>query len=61
MTQLRTINIGILVGWTFALAASTFCPLFVFGSWWPRPTATGAATVRRRDSGSKSSSERGPS
>lgn len=39
----QTIDIGILVGWAFALAASTFCPLFVLGIWWPRLTAAGAA------------------
>jgi cation/acetate symporter len=39
----RSIDIGILVGWAFALAASTFCPLFVLGIWWPRLTAAGAA------------------
>jgi cation/acetate symporter len=39
----RRIDIGVLVGWAFALAASTFCPLFVLGIWWPRLTATGAA------------------
>ena len=39
----RRIDIGVLAGWAFALAASTFCPLFVLGIWWPRLTATGAA------------------
>ena len=37
------IDIGLLVGWAFALAASTFCPLFLLGIWWPGLTATGAA------------------
>ena len=32
-----------LVGWAFALAASTFCPLLLLGVWWPRLTSTGAA------------------
>ena len=32
-----------LVGWAFALAASTFCPLLLLGVWWPRLTALGAA------------------
>jgi Na+(H+)/acetate symporter ActP len=39
----RSVDISILVGWAFALAASTFCPLFVLGIWWPRLTARGAA------------------
>lgn len=39
----RNVDISILVGWAFALAASTFCPLFVLGIWWPRLTARGAA------------------
>jgi Na+(H+)/acetate symporter ActP len=37
------VNISTMVGWAFALAASTFCPLFVLGIWWSRLTATGAA------------------
>jgi Na+(H+)/acetate symporter ActP len=32
----RGVDISILVGWAFALAASTFCPMFVLGIWWPR-------------------------
>jgi cation/acetate symporter len=39
----RSVDISILVGWAFALAASTFCPLFVLGIWWPRLTSQGAA------------------
>jgi Na+(H+)/acetate symporter ActP len=39
----QSVDISILVGWAFALAASTFCPLFVLGIWWPRLTARGAA------------------
>jgi Na+(H+)/acetate symporter ActP len=31
------------VGWAFALAASTFCPLFLLGIWWTGLTARGAA------------------
>jgi Na+(H+)/acetate symporter ActP len=34
--------INILVGWAFAIAASTFCPLLVLGIWWRRLTRTGA-------------------
>ena len=37
------VDIAILVGWAFALAASTFCPLFLLGIWWTRLTAAGAA------------------
>ena len=37
------IDIAVLVGWAFALAASTFCPLFLLGIWWTRLTAAGAA------------------
>jgi Na+(H+)/acetate symporter ActP len=33
----------VLVGWAFALAASTFCPLLLLGIWWSRLTARGAA------------------
>ncbi|MBV9466459.1 MAG: cation acetate symporter [Solirubrobacterales bacterium] len=39
----RSVDISILVGWAFALAASTFCPLFVLGIWWSRLTPQGAA------------------
>ncbi len=39
----RSVDISIMVGWAFALAASTFCPLFVLGIWWSRLTARGAA------------------
>jgi len=39
----RGIDISVLVGWAFALAASTFCPLFLLGIWWTRLTAPGAA------------------
>ena len=37
------VDISVLVGWAFALAASTFCPLLLLGVWWPRLTALGAA------------------
>ena len=39
----QNIDISIMVGWAFALAASTFCPLFLLGIWWSRLTAQGAA------------------
>jgi len=39
----RQIDISILVGWAFAIAASTFCPMFLLGVWWTRLTAAGAA------------------
>jgi Na+(H+)/acetate symporter ActP len=38
------LDIGLLVGWAFALAASTFCPMFLLGIWWEGLTARGAAT-----------------
>jgi cation/acetate symporter len=41
--SVRTVDISVLVGWAFALAASTFCPLFVLGIWWTRLTSRGAA------------------
>jgi cation/acetate symporter len=39
----RQIDISVLVGWAFAIAASTFCPMFVLGIWWTRLTAAAAA------------------
>jgi cation/acetate symporter len=39
----RQLDISVLVGWAFALAASTFCPLLLLGIWWERLTARGAA------------------
>jgi cation/acetate symporter len=39
----RRLDISVLVGWAFALAASTFCPLLLLGIWWERLTARGAA------------------
>ncbi|MGH9242781.1 MAG: cation acetate symporter [Acidimicrobiales bacterium] len=35
-------DINMLVGWAFAIAASSFCPLLVLGIWWRGLTATGA-------------------
>jgi Na+(H+)/acetate symporter ActP len=35
-------DINMLVGWAFAIAASSFCPLLVLGIWWRRLTPTGA-------------------
>jgi Na+(H+)/acetate symporter ActP len=39
----REVDISVLVGWAFGLAASTFCPLLLLGVWWPRLTAHAAA------------------
>ena len=39
----QQIDISILVGWAFAIAASTFCPMFLLGIWWTRLSARGAA------------------
>ncbi|WP_100444574.1 sodium/solute symporter [Glycomyces xiaoerkulensis] len=36
------VDINVLVGWAFAVAASTFCPLLALGIWWRGLTATGA-------------------
>ncbi len=36
------VDINVLVGWAFAVAASTFCPLLVLGIWWRRITLAGA-------------------
>jgi Na+(H+)/acetate symporter ActP len=36
------ISINVLVGWAFAVAASTFCPLLLLGIWWRRLTWIGA-------------------
>lgn len=38
------LDINVLVGWAFAVAASTFCPLLVLGIWWARLTVRGAAS-----------------
>lgn len=40
----RDVDISIMVGWAFALAASTFCPLFLLGIWWSGLTSQGAAS-----------------
>jgi cation/acetate symporter len=40
----RGLDISLLVGWAFAVAASTFCPLLLLGIWWSRLTTVGAAT-----------------
>jgi cation/acetate symporter len=37
-----TIPINVLVGWAFAIAASSFCPLLLLGIWWRRLTWIGA-------------------
>jgi cation/acetate symporter len=37
------VDIAVLVGWAFVIAASTFCPTFLLGIWWTRLTARGAA------------------
>lgn len=37
-------SINVLVGWAFAVAASSFCPLLVLGIWWSRLTWPGALT-----------------
>ncbi|WP_103529226.1 cation acetate symporter [Streptomyces sp. SM12] len=37
------VDINVLVGWAFAVAASTFCPLLVLGIWWRGLTVAGAA------------------
>ena len=36
------ISINVLVGWAFAIAASSFCPLLLLGIWWRRLTWIGA-------------------
>ena len=36
-------SLALLVGWAFAIAASSFCPLMVLGIWWRRLTRVGAA------------------
>ena len=64
----RNVDISIMVGWAFALAASTFCPLFLLGIWWSRLTAQGAAAGivigacwrSARSSSGRSSAHRAP-
>ncbi|MGH3189365.1 MAG: cation acetate symporter [Streptosporangiaceae bacterium] len=36
-------SVALLVGWAFAIAASSFCPLIVLGIWWRGLTKGGAA------------------
>jgi len=36
------VSLNVLVGWAFAIAASTFCPLLLLGIWWRRLTWIGA-------------------
>jgi cation/acetate symporter len=38
----RGLDISVLVGWAFALAASTFCPMLLLGIWWQGLTTRGA-------------------
>ena len=40
----RGLDISLLVGWAFAVAASTFCPLLLLGIWWSRITTAVAAS-----------------
>jgi cation/acetate symporter len=40
--QVQSIDISVLVGWTFAIAASSLCPLLVFGIWWRGLSTVGA-------------------
>jgi cation/acetate symporter len=40
--QVQSFDLNMLVGWCFAIAASTFCPLLVLGIWWRRLTWVGA-------------------
>lgn len=40
--RVERFDINLLVGWAFAIAASSFCPLLVLGIWWRRLTAVGA-------------------
>jgi cation/acetate symporter len=35
-------SINVLVGWAFAIAGSSLCPLLVLGIWWPGLTRAGA-------------------
>jgi cation/acetate symporter len=35
-------DINMLVGWAFAIGASTYFPLLLIGSWWPKLTKAGA-------------------
>jgi cation/acetate symporter len=40
--QVQRFDLNLLVGWCFAIAASTLCPLLVLGIWWRRLTWPGA-------------------
>lgn len=40
--QVQRFDLNLLVGWCFAIAASTFCPLLVLGIWWRGLTWVGA-------------------
>jgi cation/acetate symporter len=40
--MIERFDINLLVGWAFAIAASSFCPLLVLGIWWRGLTAAGA-------------------
>jgi Na+(H+)/acetate symporter ActP len=40
--QVQRFDLNLLVGWCFAIAASTFCPLLVLGIWWRSLTWVGA-------------------
>ena len=40
--QVQRFDLNLLVGWCFAIAASTFCPLLLLGIWWRRLTWVGA-------------------
>ena len=42
--EVERFQINVLVGWAFAIAASSFCPMLVLGVWWPRFTAAGAVS-----------------
>ncbi|WP_055489423.1 cation acetate symporter [Streptomyces sp. TP-A0356] len=38
----RSLEISVVVGWAFAISASTLCPLLLLGIWWRGLTAAGA-------------------
>lgn len=40
----ETFDIALLVGWAFAIAAASYFPLLLLGSWWRGLTAVGAAS-----------------
>src|SRR4029079_16841631 len=40
--QVERFYINMLVGWAFAIAASSFFPLLVLGIWWKKLTVVGA-------------------